>query len=250
MLDVAVWQEVCDLLANPERLRAEYERRLEQPQETAGDEVEAQLGKLRGSLTRLIDGYTEGFIERHEFEPRVARLRERIATLEEQAQQLQTRSALQAELRLIIGRLEDFAAKVQDGLAGADWSTRRELIRTLVRRVEIDQDQVNVVFRVNPDPTSDNPDQEILHHCGRSTQSAAPEYHLTRHGSSAWQPPVPEWDTHADLSRRGALCRRRAPLHPQVDPFRRKEKFRSNTLLGQPTNLKAKARGENRLLVK
>jgi len=167
MLDAAVWQEVCDLLANPERLMAEYQRRLEQPQETAGDEVDAQLGKLRGSLARLIDGYTEGFIERHEFEPRVTRLRERIAALEEQAQHLQTRSALQAELRLIIGRLEDFAAKVQDGLAEADWSARRELIRMLVKRVEIDHDQVNVVFRVNPDPASENPDQEILHHCGR-----------------------------------------------------------------------------------
>jgi site-specific DNA recombinase len=172
MLDTTVWQEVCDLLANPERLRAEYERRLEQPQETAGDEVEAQLSKLRGSLTRLIDGYTEGFIERHEFEPRVARLRERIAALEEEAQHLQTRSALQAELRLIIGRLEEFAAKVRDGLEGADWAARRELIRMLVRRVEIDQDQVNVVFRVNPDPTADNPDQEILHHCGRSNDAA------------------------------------------------------------------------------
>jgi len=166
LLEAAVWQEVGDLLANPARLAAEYQRRLQQPQETAGDEVEAHLGKLRGALARLIDGYADGLIERHEFEPRVARLRQRIAALEEQAQELHTAETLKAELRLIIGRLEDFAAKVQDGLAGADWQTRRELIRTLVKRVEIDQDQVNVVFRVNPDPSAENPDQEILHHCG------------------------------------------------------------------------------------
>jgi site-specific DNA recombinase len=167
MLDAAVWQEVCALLADPGRLLAEYERRLEQPQQTAGDEVEGQLGKLRGGLARLIDGYAEGFIERHEFEPRVARLRERISALEDEAQQLQTRSALQAELRLIIGRLEDFAAKVNQGLDEADWSTRRELIRTLVKRVEIDRDQVNVVFRVTPDQSPENLDEEFLHHCGR-----------------------------------------------------------------------------------
>jgi site-specific DNA recombinase len=172
MLDAAVWQEVCRLLENPSRLQAEYERRLEQPQETAGDEVEAQLGKLRGGLARLIDGYAEGFIERHEFEPRVARLRERITGLEVQAQQLHTRSALQAELRLIIGRLEDFAAKVQTGLGSAAWSTRRELIRALVKRVEIDRDQVNVVFRVTPDPSAENPDDEILHDCGRRDDPA------------------------------------------------------------------------------
>jgi len=178
LLEAAVWQEVCDLLANPARLAAEYQRRLEQPQDTAGDEVEAQLGKLRGGLRRLIDGYAEGFIEWHEFEPRVARLRQRISALEEQAQQLQTTKALQAELRLIIGRLEDFGAKVQARLALADWQTRRELIRTLVKRVEIDRDQVNVVFRVNPDPSAENPDQEILHHCGGRDHPALRRAHL------------------------------------------------------------------------
>lgn len=172
MLDTAVWQEVCTLLANPKRLLEEYERRLEQPQETVGDEVEAQLRKLRGGLARLIDGYTEGFIERHEFEPRVARLRERIGALETEAQHLQTRSALQAELRLIIGRLEDFAAKVKAGLDEADWATRRELIRTLVRRVEIDRDQVNVVFRVTPDQSPENPDEEFLQRCGGRDDAA------------------------------------------------------------------------------
>src|SRR5262245_9680401 len=121
LLEAAVWQEVCALLANPARLAAEYQRRLEQPQQTAGDEVAAQLAKLRGGLRRLIDGYAEGLIERHEFEPRIARLRQRISALEEQVQQLQTAEALKAELRLIIGRLEDFAAKVADGLALADW---------------------------------------------------------------------------------------------------------------------------------
>jgi site-specific DNA recombinase len=166
LLEAAVWQEVCDLLADPARLAAEYQRRLEQPQGTERDDVEAQLGKLRGGLTRLIDGSADGFIEKHEFEPRVARLRQQIAALEEQALELQTTEALQAQLRLIIGRLEHFAAKVQDGLAGADWLTRRELIRRLVKRVEIDRDQINVVFRVNPDPSAENPDQEILHHCG------------------------------------------------------------------------------------
>jgi len=180
LLEAAVWQEVCDLLADPARLAAEYQRRLEQPQVGAGDEVEAMLGKLRSGLTRLIDGYADGFIERHEFEPRVARLRQRISALEEQAQQLQTTKALQAELRLIIGRLEEFASKVHDRLAVADWQTRRELIRTLVKRVEIDHDQVTVVFRVNPDPSAENPDQEILHHCRRRVITAPGQCSVTR----------------------------------------------------------------------
>ena len=77
--------------------------------------LEAQLGKLRQGLARLIDSYAEGLIEKQEFEPRITRLRQRLTALEEQRQQLQDEAALQTELRLIIGRLEDFAAKVQTG---------------------------------------------------------------------------------------------------------------------------------------
>jgi site-specific DNA recombinase len=155
LLDLAVWREVGGLLAHPERLAAEYQRRLQA--DTVGKRQEqatlaAQLGKLRQGLARLIDSYAEGLLEKHEFEPRITRLRQRIAHLEEQRQQLTEVEALHAELRVIIGRLEDFAAKVHHGLEGADWRSKREMIRALVKRVEVAADQVNVVFRIEPRP--------------------------------------------------------------------------------------------------
>ena len=42
-----------------------------------------QEDKLRRALGRLIDGYAEGLIAKHEFEPRIAQMRRRIAQLEE-----------------------------------------------------------------------------------------------------------------------------------------------------------------------
>jgi hypothetical protein len=50
------------------------------------------------------------------------------------------------------------AGRMEHGLEAADWLTRREIIRTLVSRVEIDHTQVNVVFRVPPDPFVASPD--------------------------------------------------------------------------------------------
>ena len=73
LLDVAVWGEVCTLLAHPERLAEEYRRRLQpdtRTQRPALDTVEAHLGKLRQGLARLIDSYAEGLIDKHEFEDR------------------------------------------------------------------------------------------------------------------------------------------------------------------------------------
>ena len=74
---------------------------------------------------------------------------------------------MEHELRLILGKLETFASKVKEGLAEADWVTRREIIRTLVKRVEVDQEHVNVIFRVGPQTPSTPSDHhpQSLPHC-------------------------------------------------------------------------------------
>jgi hypothetical protein len=44
-----------------------------------------------------------------------------------------------------MSRLEELSAQVSAGLEQLDW----QLIRTLVKRVEIDREPINVVFRVD-----------------------------------------------------------------------------------------------------
>jgi site-specific DNA recombinase len=171
LLDLAVWQEVCTLLAHPERLAEEYRRRLQPAPGThqpALSTVEEQIGKLRQGVARLIDSYADGLLDKPEFEPRVLRLRQRIARLEEQRQQLADEAAVHADLQLIIGRLEDFAAKVHTGLEAPTWASQRELIRTLVKRVEVARHEVNIVFRVNPYPGDTDPEKKSLQLCRRS----------------------------------------------------------------------------------
>jgi site-specific DNA recombinase len=175
-LDEAVWHEVERLLRDPARIATEYERRLDEAQRRGADgpdlaAAEAQLAKMRRGLGRLIDSYAEGLIERAEFEPRVAGLRQRIGGWEAQIRAMRDEAALRITLSLVIGQLEDFARRVHDRVATVDWQARRELIRMLVKRVEIDRDDVKIVFRVDPPPLPPDPrgaaDGDILHHCGR-----------------------------------------------------------------------------------
>ena len=108
------------------------------------------MGKLRRGLARLIDSYADGLIDKQEFEPRVTRMRARLQHLEAQIEHLKAEGEMEEELRLIVGRLETFAAKVHDGLQQADFHMRREIIRSMVKRVEVDQQHIRVVFRVSP----------------------------------------------------------------------------------------------------
>ena len=181
-LDHAVWQEVERLLSDPGRIATEYERRLAEARRRAAGApelgaIEAQIAKLRRGLGRLIDSYAEGLIERAEFEPRVAGLRQRIQGWEAQAKTLREEAARRTTLSLIIGRLEDFAERVHDRMGELDWSARRDLIRLLVKRVEIDHHAINIVFRVDPSPATPSPDrpdgERILQDCGRRQEARA-----------------------------------------------------------------------------
>jgi len=179
LLDLAVWREVCPLLAHPERLADEYRRCL--PPETRAKRtslatVAGQISKRRQGVARFIDSYAESLIDQDECEPRITRLRQRIARFEEQRQVLADEAALHPELQLIIGRLEEFAPKVHEGLEEADWASKRELIRALVKRVEVAQDQVNVVFRIAPYPEESDPEKKRLQVCRRSAEPLTGQY--------------------------------------------------------------------------
>jgi site-specific DNA recombinase len=174
-LDAAVWAEVCQLLENPARVADEYRRRLQAvrsgPRRPELETLERQLGKLRAGTGRLIDSYAEGVISKAEFEPRLAGLRRRIAELEAEAAALRDAAEQARSLQLVVGKLEAFAALVRDRLGEADWATRRDLIRTLVRRIEVDDQHVRVVFRVGPGPRGGAASRRISHLCPNRRRS-------------------------------------------------------------------------------
>lgn len=182
-LEAAVWQEVCSLLKNPQRLEQEYQRRGQEPTSALKENLKTlfdQIAKLRRGIARLIDSYASGLIEKSEFEPRIQRMKERVAVLEAQVKDLNDEATLNRELRLLIGQLEEFATKVANSLDQVDWNSQREIIRLLVKRVEVDTEQVNVVFRVCEVADVPKSDSEILQDCRRGNFSSAGKHRPPR----------------------------------------------------------------------
>jgi site-specific DNA recombinase len=215
LLALAVWQEVCTLLTHPERLAEEYRRRLlpeTRAKRTPLATIEDQISKGRQGVARLIDSYAESLIDKSEFEPRMTRLRQRLARLEEQRQALAEEAALHGELQLIIGRLEDCAAKLHDGLETADWASQRDLIRALVKRVEVAPNEVNIVFRIDPYPSDNDPEKKSLQLCRGRGQSNLNEYPPGQTRS------VRRTDALAPIQSRGNEAdQSRLSCHPQTD---------------------------------
>ena len=168
-LEEAVWQDVCALLKHPQKIAEEYERRLhDKPGQATARGIEPLarvIDKVKRTIARLIDLYSEGMLEKDELEPRLQAAKERLARLEAEVQTLAAQEAQRAELRLALTRLQDFANQVKGGLKRADWATRREVIRAVVKRVELSDQAVRIVYRVAPVPFVERPKGGALQDC-------------------------------------------------------------------------------------
>ena len=162
-LETAVWREVCDLLAHPEKLGHEYHGggRVGASLESVAI-LKAQRLKLQHALERLIDSFTEGLIEKDQFTSRMARTKSRIAELDAKMKADAGDVDRLEHLRLAASRLRELAVAVGPQFAKADWHRRRDIIRTLVQRIEIGRDVLKIVFRVMQDWRSSGPESIVV----------------------------------------------------------------------------------------
>jgi len=177
MIEEAVWSDVSALLNEPERIAREYERRLKddgrQARSPNDQQLAAMIQRVQRGIARLIDAYEDGLLDRKEFEPRIKTAKSRLEKLQVEAQALCEDRAQEQQLRLVIGQLREFAGRVRDGVQQADWATRRELIRTLVKSVEIEKEDVRIVYRLSPSSQPTGPDGAIMQHCRRGETATA-----------------------------------------------------------------------------
>jgi site-specific DNA recombinase len=180
LLEEAVWQDVCSLLSEPQRIEREYQRRLDGKSKSRGSRrgpsLQTVIQRVQRAIARLIDAYQDGLLDRTEFEPRIKNTRDRLTKLQAEAQTQAEQETEQEHLRLAIGHLKEFAGKMKEGLRDADWMTRREVIRALVKRVEIDKENVRVVYKVSPSPFDNSPEWGIMQHCRRRDLAHAGEH--------------------------------------------------------------------------
>ena len=189
-LDDAVWDQVRDAIKNPKRLKKEYENRLTKMEGDAQElfdttALRKQKVQLEKGKSRLIDSYASAIIDKDDFEPKINNLKIRLSQIDEQIEKSVNTESAQHELFLVVDRLEEFSKKVDVTLDIVDFNTKREIIRALVKRVEIYKEEVVVVFRIDPEApandktssTSSENGGSIMHSCNRRNLTAPVKHH-------------------------------------------------------------------------
>lgn len=152
-IELVVWEEVKKMLKNPQRIFEEYQRRLVELEKSPIDEAYTSLEKrkikLEKGISLLIDSYAQQYITKDEFEPRIQTMRQILKTTQEQKNKLVEKNNLTKEIELVVTNLENFVVGIDENLDKLDWHGKRDMIRCVVKRIEIGNEEINVVYKVN-----------------------------------------------------------------------------------------------------
>ncbi len=160
-LDELVWKDLCEVMTHPKSItdaleRAHGGRWL--PQELKARQQNLREGRaaLRRQLERLTDAYLGEVIPLAEYERRRRDLEHRDGALAGQERRLQTQAHQRMELAGVAGSVEEFCERVRSGLANATFEHRRELVKLLVDRVIVTDEEVEIRYVIPTSPESEH----------------------------------------------------------------------------------------------
>jgi site-specific DNA recombinase len=149
---MAIWEYVRKIVKNPEILNQDDLNSDERTSEIENiDGLRLQLHKLRHGMERLIDSLAEGVIDRDQFTARIDRTKTRIAEIEAKLGTQKTGEERRGQVRALMSRLGELSSHLQSQLNDPDWTTKREIIRALMQRIEIGPEKLAVVLRLPAD---------------------------------------------------------------------------------------------------
>jgi site-specific DNA recombinase len=175
-LEQAVWEDVCALLQDPVRLQGEYERRMLGSSTATREELrqtQARLKKAKQAVENLINALAAGLIEAQEFERHVKSARLRVKTLETELAERSAAIATAEQVQEVVTRWHEFADQIGKNLQETDWATKRKILTALVKRVEVGNAEVHVIYKV-PGDSPQTAAEIFVPHCPGNAQVSEP----------------------------------------------------------------------------
>ena len=142
-LDKKVWQGLVHLLDDPQRLRAQLDRKVERQrqlkrrpaQETVS--FEKDLEKLEAEEKRLLDAYRVGVIDLDELREQKAKINVRLKLVNAKLKAAQSAQEGLQDSEITFADLEDLSAVYKRAMSKADFTTKAKIANLLINRVKL-----------------------------------------------------------------------------------------------------------------
>jgi site-specific DNA recombinase len=160
-LDERVWQDVCEVLTQPDLLtqalaRAQGGQWLPQALQARREVLRKGQMNLEHQLERLTQAYLTAVIPLAEYQRRRGELEQKGHMLDVQGKQLEAQVDRQAELAGMGASVDAFCRRVQASLAQATFEQKRALVELLIDRVIVTNDEVEIRYVIPTSPKGEH----------------------------------------------------------------------------------------------
>lgn len=162
-IDAMVWSQLTRLLEDPDLIRREIERRVDElrsaREQSASNtkNLERELTKVERAIEKLLDAYQEELVDLDELRTRMRRLNAKRAELEHAVQQIEARAATSQDYLKLVDDIAGFTKKLRSTGAHLGLEERQRVLRALVKEVLVDDDRVIIRHSIPIKPTSAPP---------------------------------------------------------------------------------------------
>jgi len=148
-LDPLLWNHAVQLLKNPDLIRAEINRRVQEvqssnPTKMRKDVLLREMARIQKSINRVLDAYQEGLFPLEQLRHRIPELKKRETALKGELQSLETSVMDQQKCNELAGSLEDFLHQLEKSADTLDVKSRQKIFRLIVKEVLIGRETVTI----------------------------------------------------------------------------------------------------------
>ena len=148
-LDGLVWEQVWQLLNQPELIRCEIERRLQEyrqssPVEQRREKVSKEIVRLEQQTDKLLDAYQEGLMDLGDLRQRTPEIKKRQLALKKELESLDFQAVEHGRLVEMNVSMERFMEQLRNSGQQLEVEQKQKIVRLLVRQVDVGPDTVTI----------------------------------------------------------------------------------------------------------
>ena len=148
-LDETIWKQVIELLEDPELIRQEIQRRLQEiqnsnPIKKRKEVLDREITRQQKSIEKLLDAYQEGLLELEELRSRLPNLRKRSESLQSELRSLEATTGDRQTLLRLADNMGNFLERLRSTADTLDVIERQKILRLVVKEILIHKETIKI----------------------------------------------------------------------------------------------------------
>ena len=148
-MDELVWNQVVELLSNPEVVRSEIHRRIEEikdinPTKQRKEVLEKEIVRIEKSIHKLLDAYQEDLLNLEELRDRMPQLRRRQNAFKAELRDIDSALTYQHAVLRLTNNIKTFLHKLRKAADTINVVERQKVLRLIVKEIQLDDESLTI----------------------------------------------------------------------------------------------------------